>query len=104
MDLISFDFYYPDAGPQEAEECRKNYEQYLYPKLRDHQRVMLVPYTAGCDPAVCFATNACGFEQKFPGIDIRVLTLRCVRTPLSVATPGAPGGPSLVLRPLRAAS
>ena len=51
MDLISFDFYDPGSGTVEPQVCRQRCEQYLYPKLQAHRRVMLVPYTAVCDPS-----------------------------------------------------
>ena len=57
LDLISFDWYVPDAGVQEVTVCRQKYERYLYPLLGPAQRVMLVPYTAGCDPSVCLAAE-----------------------------------------------
>ena len=60
-----------------------------YFPMRLHQVQALDPdktYVFGYHPhgiismgaAVCFATNGVGFEQRFPGIDMRVLTLRCV--------------------------
>jgi hypothetical protein len=82
--------------------------------MRLHQVQALDPektYVFGYHPhgiismgaAVCFATNACGFEEKFPGIDIRVLTLRYVWAPLSVVAPRAPSSSFLVPTPHRAA-
>ena len=74
LDLISFDFYYPNlgglpnatvAGQSEPHACREKYNQYLYPKLAEHQRVMLVPFTAACDVDVCELHNvSCTMEEQ----------------------------------------
>ena len=71
LDLISFDWYVPNlhlppsTGQDEPRVCRQKYEQFLYPKMADHQRVMVVPFTAGCDPATCEANNiSCPMESQ----------------------------------------
>lgn len=48
LDLISFDHYNETSPESEAEETFQLMERYLYPRMANHQRAMLVPGTFGC--------------------------------------------------------
>jgi len=67
LDYISIDFYdeHNTNGTGECDKDRQFYEQIIYPKMKPHQGVLLVPGVFASDPVHCQAGNvSCPLDQQ----------------------------------------